>query len=111
MTLTNMITTFLGAALFPFMLKLFFDRFVDKMGAIGGFAAAGVIIGSVWLVNHGLPLIDQSGPIWVDMAFAAGTGVLVASIINKGSFTKALPNLFLAFMGGLLAGGVISILL
>lgn len=111
MTLINMIKTFLGASLFPFCLVLFFDRFVKKIGAIGGFVAAGVIIGSIWMINHGFPLIVQSGPIWIDMAFAAGSGVLTASIINKGSFSKALSNLFVAFLGGLLAGGLISLIL
>ncbi len=111
MSLLEIITTFFGAAIFPFLLKLFFDRFVDKLGAIGGFVAAGVIIGSVWLINHGVPLIIQTGPVWMDMAFAAGSGVLVASVINNGSFKKALPNLFVAFLGGLLAGGFISLII
>jgi hypothetical protein len=45
MTLTNILTTFFGAALFPFLLTLFFDKFVKKMGALGGFVAVAVIIG------------------------------------------------------------------
>jgi hypothetical protein len=109
MTLTNILTTFFGAALFPFLLTLFFDKFVKKMGALGGFVAVAVIIGSVWMINHGNNMIVQSGPIWVDMAFAAGSGVLVASYINKGNFKKALPNLFIALLGGMIAGAVISI--
>lgn len=111
MSLLNVLTTFFGAALLPFLLRLFFDKFVYRLKVMGGLIAIALIIGNVWLINHGHGLIVQSGPIWIDMAFAAGTGVLVASLLSNGSFNKALPNLFIAFLAGLLAGALISLIM
>ncbi len=111
MTIPQALFTFMGAALFPFFVILFFDKFVHKFGGIGGFIAAGLIIGNMWLVNHGFGLITQSGPVWVDMAFAAGSGVFVSTLLHQGKLSKALPNLFVAFLGGLIAGAIISIIL
>lgn len=111
MPLTSAITTMVGAALFPLMIRLVWGRFVDDIGPLGGLLAAGFIVGLMWLVNHGIPsggLIFQTGA-WVDMGLAAGVGCLTADLLTSDhKFAGALPKILAAILGGLLAGLVLS---
>lgn len=113
MTLPLALATIVGGALFPLLIRLVWGSLVDDFGPIGGFMAAGFVVGIVWLINHGLPnggLIYQTGA-WVDMAFAAGTGVLVADIARGNSFSKAVPKILAAIVGGLIGGLILSFVL
>ena len=100
------ITTILGAFLFPIFLRLFWGRLVNKFGAIGGFLAAIIIVGTIWVINHGIDnhLIQQSGSTWIDMAWAAAIGVFTASVVSGGKIRKSFANINAAVIGGILGG-------
>lgn len=75
----------------------------------GSSMAAAFIVGTTWSLNHGTGMIVQSeGGAWIDMAFAAASGLLVASVVRGGSASKAMPNLLAALVGGILGGLALS---
>jgi uncharacterized membrane protein (UPF0136 family) len=109
MTIQQAIATVVGAAIFPFLIRLLWGKLVDNFGTFGGWMAAAFIVGTTWALNHGTGMITQSaGGAWVDMAFAASAGLLVASVVRGGSFAKAVPNLVAALVGGVLGGLFLS---
>jgi hypothetical protein len=90
------------------MIRLLWGRMVDAWGLAGGYMAAGFIVGTAWTINHGVGLIAQTGGAWVDMAFAAGMGLFVASALSGDSVPKGLVNVFFAILGGTLGGFILS---
>ncbi len=110
MTWQNFVTTFAGAFLFPFLIRLCWGKFCEIWGAMGGWMAAGFIVGTAWTINHGVGLIYQSGPAWIDMAFAAGIGLFIASALSGDDFKAGLLNAFMAILGGVLGGFILSCL-
>jgi len=112
MTIGQGIATIIGGFLFPFFIRLMWDKMVEDWGPMGGWMAAAFIVGTLWVVNHGLetPMITQTGA-WVDMAVAAGFGVLTATAINGGKLKGALSTVLAAIIGGILAGFILSLFL
>lgn len=111
MTLTHAVATIVGAAIFPFLLRLLWGKLCENFGPIGGWMAAGLIVGTTWTLNHSMGLIVQSGTVWVDMGLAAGFGLLTASTLRGGKLGKAVPNLVAALVGGILGGLILSFVL
>ena len=109
MSFTQIVTTFSGAFIFPFLIRLVWGQMVEDWGTIGGWMAAGFIVGTTWAINHGVGLIVQTGA-WVDMAWAAGIGLFVASALAGDNFQKGLVNVFFAMVGGTLGGFILSCL-
>jgi len=109
MTTANMITTFAGAFIFPFLIRLCWGKMCDAWGAIGGWMAAGFIVGTAWTLNHSVGMMVQTGA-WVDMAFAASIGLFVASAMSGDNVQKGLVNVFFALVGGTLGGFILSCL-
>ncbi len=107
-----MITTIFGAFIFPLFIRLFWERFVNKLGAAGGFLAAIVIVGTIWVLNHGFDnhLIQQSGSTWVDMAWAAAIGVFTASVFSGCKIKKSFVNIGAGVVGGII-GGIVLVLI
>jgi hypothetical protein len=56
-------------------------------------------------------LITQSGTAWIDMGLAAGVGLLTASTLGGGKFSKAVPNIVAALLGGIVGGLLLSFFL
>lgn len=112
MEVKEIITTILGGFLFPFFILTIWGKLVKKIGPFGGFIASFLIVGTMWAINHGFNnhLVKQSGLVWIDMAWAAGIGVLVASIIGGGSLYKAKNTILAVILGGVLSGGLLSFL-
>lgn len=112
MTWQLAVGTFVGAFLFPFLIRMLWDLFVEKHDVIGGALAATFIVGLMWAVNHGLdtPFIHQTGA-WIDMGFAAGVGVWTATVVKGAKPGKSLPVVLSAIVGGILGGWVISLFL
>ncbi|MCG8541911.1 MAG: hypothetical protein MJA82_18530 [Clostridia bacterium] len=110
MTFANMITTFAGAFIFPFLIRLCWGKMCDFWGAIGGWMAAGFIVGTTWTLNHGVPFMVQSGSAWIDMAWAAGIGLFVASAASGDNIKKGFVNAIFAIIGGILGGFILSCL-
>lgn len=108
MTIQQAIATVAGAFIFPFLLRLLWGKLMENFGTFGGWLAAGFLIGTTWALNHGVGLIHQTGDAWIDMAFAAGAGLLVASVVRGGSFSKTVPNLLAAVVGGVLGGMLLA---
>jgi len=108
MTFPQIITTFAGAFIFPFLIRLCWGKMVDECwGPIGGWMAAGFIVGTTWTLNHGVGLIIQKGA-WIDMAWAAGIGLFVASAASGDNVGKGLTNAMMAIIGGTLGGFILS---
>lgn len=101
------IATFAGAFIFPFLISTCWGVMVEKWGAIGGWMAAGFIVGTAWTLNHGVGMIFQTGA-WVDMAWAAGWGLLAGSIYSGASLVRALPTIICVILGGTLGGFILS---
>lgn len=112
MSVTQIISTLFGAALFPFIVRLVWGILVEDLGPIGGFMSAAFVVGTIWSINHGLEvgLIHQTGA-WVDMGLAAGVGVLTADVVSGNSLKKALPKIAAGIFGGILGGLILSFIL
>ncbi|MBM7613768.1 Lin0368 family putative glycerol transporter subunit [Alkaliphilus hydrothermalis] len=108
MTIQLAIATVAGGFIFPFLIRLLWGKMCDLWGAAGGYMAAGFIVGTAWTLNHGVGLMFQSGAAWVDMAFAAGAGLFVASALSGDNVSKGLVNLFYALIGGSIGGLILS---
>ncbi len=110
MTIGFAITTVAGGFIFPFLIRLLWGKMCENWGPAGGYMAAGFIVGTAWTINHGVGLIFQSGGAWIDMAFAAGAGLFVASALSGDNVSKGLVNLFYAILGGVIGGFILSLL-
>ncbi len=108
MTFQTGIATFAGAFIFPFLIRLLWGKMVESWGAIGGWMAAGFIVGTMWTFNHGVGAITQSGGAWIDMAWAAGFGLFAASVFSGDDFGKGIVNFLFAIIGGILGGFILS---
>lgn len=109
MTLQYAIATFSGGFIFAFLIRIIWGSLVDNFGPIGGWLAAGFIVGTAWTLNHGVGLIYQSGAAWIDMAYAAGFGLFTANIVvDKADFGKGIVNFTMSVIGGLLGGFILS---
>lgn len=114
MTVQLAISTLVGAALFPFIIRLVWGKLIEEFGTFGGFMAALWIVGVMWALNHGWPhangggLIKQTG-YWVDMGTAAGVGLLFASLLRGAKFDEHTSrNILAAVLGGIIAGLVLA---
>ena len=105
------VATIVGAAIFPFLLRILWGKLVENFGPIGGWMAAGFIVGTTWTLNHYMGLITQSGTAWIDMGTAAGVGMLTVSTLAGGKITKAVPNIIAALVAGVLGGLILSFVL
>jgi hypothetical protein len=105
------VATIVGAAIFPFLLRLLWGKLCENFGPIGGWMAAGFIVGTTWTLNHYMGLITQSGTAWIDMGLAAGVGMLTVSTLAGGKFSKAVPNIVAALVAGVLGGLILSFIL
>lgn len=106
MTALQIISTFLGAALLPFFVILLWGRLTEKWQVRGGLLAAFLIIGPIWLINHGLPqaLLVQSSQVFVDMGITTAVGVFVYGVLKGGNVRLSVINILAALVGGCLAG-------
>lgn len=103
------ITTLVGAMIFPMMVELAWGKMVDAWGPIGGFMAAAFIVGTTWALNHGFGLVHQAGDAWVDMGLAVGVGVFVSSTLRGGNAAKGSKTALYAIIGAALGAVVLSL--
>jgi hypothetical protein len=111
MTVNEIIMTITGAAIFSFLVITVWGKLVNLFGAIGGYIAAMLIPGTMWIINHGVNnhLIKQSGTVWIDMAWAVGIGVCISSKIQGGKVTKAKNTLMAVILSGIIGGYILTI--
>lgn len=124
MSMFGVITTLVGAFLFPFLICMCWGKMVEKFGPAGGWMAAGFIVGTMWTINHALPgigfkdaqttvcnlIVQGKDAPWVDMAWAAGAGVYVNSVYNGGKIGKSIPTLVAVMLGGVFGGFILGII-
>lgn len=112
MTTQQIITTLAGGFIFPFLICVVWGQFFGKYNLIGSALAAGFIVGTTWVLNHGVAthfiVQGPDGAPWIDMAYAAFAGIFVNGIVNGGKAGKAMPTLLCAIIGGVLGGFIIS---
>lgn len=106
MELGQIISTIVGGFLFPFLIATIWGRLVEAFGPIGGWMAAGFVVGTMWALNHGLGMIHQSGTAWVDMAWAAGTGLFLADVFAGKKINGS--TILAGILGGIIGGFVLS---
>lgn len=111
MSVQQILTTFIGGFMFPFLVRMLWGEFEKEYGMLGGFLASVFIVGVMWLVNHGLdsPYIYQTGA-FVDMGLAAFTGVWSATTVLGGKPSKSVQNIIAALLGGGIAGLILTCL-
>ncbi len=104
------ILTILGSFGFTLIVILFWGRMVNKLGAIGGFLAAMLIPGTMWIINHGMDnhIIIQSGSVWIDMAVAVGIGVFISSAIQGGNIKKSKETIGAAVIAAIIGGSLLA---
>ena len=106
MELGQIISTIVGGFLFPFLIATMWGRLVEAFGPIGGWMAALFIVGTMWSLNHGLGMIYQSGTSWVDMAWAAGTGLFLADVFAGKKINGS--TVLAGILGGIIGGFLLS---
>ncbi len=135
MSPAGVLTTIFGAFCVTFVVIVCWGRLVEDFGPAGGMLAAGIIIGTFWILNHKLPgfginpeglphpagVSKQFGLIyqcfrgdspWVDMgtaiAFGMWSGGLWASPRSErmALIRESLPRIAAAIAGGLIGGAI-----
>lgn len=109
MTLGHGVATLAGAFIFPFLVRMLWDKMVKEWGSIGGLAAIVFVVLLSWTLNHGAnnPFIYQAGGVWIDQAVAATVGLIVVTKLKGGSIKKASPTILTGILAGVLAGIII----
>ncbi|MGM0501613.1 MAG: Lin0368 family putative glycerol transporter subunit [Bacillota bacterium] len=111
MGVEGIVTTMFGGMLFPFLILMIWGQGAEEGGMFGGIAAGGLVVGTSWLANHGAGLVVQGqGAPWVDMAWAAGIGIMAFGIVEGNDLGKSIPSLTFAIIGGIIGGYVLSAL-
>ena len=112
MTYREVLSTIFGSAIFGLLVILFWGKFVDKLGSLGGFIAALIIPGTMWVLNHGIEnsLIKQSGSVWIDMAIAVGIAMFISSKIQGGKIKEAQGTLIAVIVATVLSGYVLTVI-
>ena len=109
MTLNTIISTIAAGFLFPFLISMMWGKMVEAWGPIGGWMAAGFIVGTTWALNHGIGMLWQSGASWIDMAWAAGIGLMLADLFAGKKFNTT--TVLAGILGGIIGGFILSIVL
>lgn len=112
MQLKEIMFTLIGSFAFTMIVIIYWGRMVEKIGIIGGFLAAMLIPGTMWMINHAMDkhLIIQSGSVWIDMAMAVGTGVFISSVIQGGKIKKAKNTLSAAVFAAVIGGFILTVI-
>lgn len=133
------LTTIFGSFCVTFAVIICWGKLVEDFGAFGGMMAAGMIIGTFWLLNHKLPgfginpetikdtagqtmqfgLIQQgargAAP-WIDMGWGIAMGLLVCGIMDSkrsqrtSLIKEAIPRIFIVSLGGLVGGAFVGLI-
>ncbi len=93
MELTNIITTIVGGFMFPFLISMMWGKLVEAFG-------------TMWALNQGLGMVYQSGTAWIDMAWAAGTGLFFADVFAGKKINAS--TILAGIVGGIIGGFVLS---
>lgn len=109
MGLQEALLTIIGSFVFTFLVLTLWGRLVNSVGPVGGYIAALMIPGTMWILNHGIKnhFIHQTGSVWIDMAWAVGIGVCVSSKVKGKKIFKAKNTIMAAIIGGIIGGCIL----
>ena len=112
MIMLKIFSTLIIGFLFTFLNQEIWGKLVDRFKGFGGLLAATLIPGTMWIIGHGLnsPMINQTGSIWIDMAWAPAIGGITHSILLGKKGGKG-NNFIAAIFAGILAAYVLVYLL
>jgi len=92
-TWQHVLTTVFGGLIFPLMIGLVWGKLAEDFKSFGGVLAGFFIVGTIWLLNHGIGLMyepqmagDLPGP-WSDMALVASGGCLWLTFLKAKRLT------------------------
>ena len=102
-------TTVFGGMLFPFLILMVWGKGAEEGGLFGGLVIGGFIVGTSWLANHGgnALIVQGQGAPWIDMAWAAGIGIITFGIVTGADFKKSVPTFLFAIIGGIIGGFIL----
>lgn len=102
------LSSFIGAAIVGALVFGLWPELWMSYGILGGWMAAGVLIGICWFMNHFLEVIwNPAGEAWVDMGWAVGAAGIMWGLVRfypNCNFVDAIPTLICCLIGGGLAG-------
>src|SRR5271157_5518188 len=96
MSPVSVLTTVFGAFCVTFVVIICWSRLVDDFGAIGGMMAAGIIVGTFWVMNHKLPgfgIHPEGIPQGQKLRMAAESVPRLAAAIAGGAVGGAIMGL------------------
>lgn len=103
--------TVVGSCIAGIFVMSVWGSFVGKYGIAGGWFAGLAIIGTMWLLNHYIGIINNDGA-FVDMALGIGVAGTTKVMFLEGvqSGISAIPTLVVVVLGAA-AGGFVAYLL
>jgi len=103
------ISTMIGGAIAGIFVMGVWGKFAESYGIAGGWFAALIIIGTMWFLNHHIGILhNPEEGAWVDMAWAAVTGLLAGAVYSGSSLKKAMPTIISSIIGGAIGAFVLS---
>lgn len=99
------VSTMIGAAIAGMFVMSVWGAFAGAYGIAGGWLAGLVIIGTMWLMNHYVGIINNDGA-FVDMAVGIGVCGFAKDMFVNGvqAGIDSVPTLLLVMLGGALGG-------
>ncbi|KYO65472.1 Lin0368 family putative glycerol transporter subunit [Thermovenabulum gondwanense] len=107
-TWQHVLTTIFGGIIFPLVIGMVWGKLVEDYKSFGGVLAGFFIVGTIWLLNHGIGLMYEpqmnAGGAWSDMAIAAFWGLFVADLFagKKIDWEVIISGVLGGVLGGLL---------
>ncbi|MGL4293604.1 MAG: Lin0368 family putative glycerol transporter subunit [Bacteroidales bacterium] len=109
------LSTFVGSAICGGFAFGIWPELWKTYGLIGGWAAATLIIGIMWYMNHYNGMIrNPEGKIWLDQGWCIGSAGIAWGIVrfqgDLSAFWDAFPTLVYCLIGGALAGVAVAVI-
>lgn len=97
--------TIIGTAIAGMFVMSVWGAFAGEYGIGGGWFAGFIIIGTMWMMNHYIGLINNDGA-FVDMAAGIGVAGFMRGVFENGVQVglDSIPTLAFVIIGGVLGG-------
>ncbi|KAB3537725.1 hypothetical protein F8154_02640 [Alkaliphilus pronyensis] len=97
--------TMIGSAIAGMFVMSVWGAFATEYGIGGGWFAGFIIIGTMWMLNHYIGVINNDGA-FVDMACGIGVAGFMRDVFANGVEVgiESIPTLAFVILGGILGG-------